>query len=408
MTVANTSRKASFNGSGTTGPFDFTFPIILANDGSPYITVKKITVATGAQETLAYPADYTFVASGGGLSGGSVTTTDVVAAGYRLVVSANTPVDQLVRYSNQGTFFPETHERSFDKLTMIAIESAAVNANSIRFPIADEVQGNGELPLAAARASKFVYFDANGDVTVVTAADASLVAVSAYMATVLVASTAAAARTTLGLGTAAIKDTGTSGDAIPLLNAANTFSTTTTFANTSISNMVSTDVVRVARSGDAFVNIQSPNTNIVGLLFSDPDDRDVAGITYDHSTNQMSVVVNAATVATISSAGVVSLPNGLSVGGGATQSKILSATASLDYGSIAAGASADLTITVTGASTSGRDEVGVGLAAGPNAGLIYQGFVSAADTVTIRACNFTTGAINPTAQTIRAKVTQFA
>jgi hypothetical protein len=35
---------------------------------------------------------------------------------------------------------------------------------------------------------------------------------------------AAAQRTTLGLGTAALKNTGTSGDAVPLLNAANTFS----------------------------------------------------------------------------------------------------------------------------------------------------------------------------------------
>lgn len=40
---------------------------------------------------------------------------------------------------------------------------------------------------------------------------------------------AGAARTNLGLGTAAQKDTGTSGDAVPLLNAANTWSSTQTF-----------------------------------------------------------------------------------------------------------------------------------------------------------------------------------
>jgi hypothetical protein len=42
---------------------------------------------------------------------------------------------------------------------------------------------------------------------------------------------AAAQRTTLGLGTAALKNTGTSGDAVPLLNAANTFSELQTFNN---------------------------------------------------------------------------------------------------------------------------------------------------------------------------------
>lgn len=42
---------------------------------------------------------------------------------------------------------------------------------------------------------------------------------------------ASAQRTTLGLGTAALKNTGTSGDAVPLLNVANTFSPLQTFTN---------------------------------------------------------------------------------------------------------------------------------------------------------------------------------
>lgn len=59
-----------------------------------------------------------------------------------------------------------------------------------------------------------------------TAIDAKLnsSAVSAFGGTLIVDADASAARTTLGLGTAAVKNTGTSGDAVPLLNAANTFS----------------------------------------------------------------------------------------------------------------------------------------------------------------------------------------
>ena len=41
---------------------------------------------------------------------------------------------------------------------------------------------------------------------------------------------ASAQRTTLGLGTAAVKNTGASGDAVPLLNAANTWGATQTFS----------------------------------------------------------------------------------------------------------------------------------------------------------------------------------
>jgi thiamine pyrophosphokinase len=53
---------------------------------------------------------------------------------------------------------------------------------------------------------------------------------------------ASAQRTTLGLGTAAVKNTGTSGDAVPLLNAANTFGAAQTFSAEIIwgSNVVST------------------------------------------------------------------------------------------------------------------------------------------------------------------------
>jgi hypothetical protein len=52
---------------------------------------------------------------------------------------------------------------------------------------------------------------------------------------------ASAQRTTLGLGTAALKNTGTSGDAVPLLNAANTFSAAQGLSNNIALNILETD-----------------------------------------------------------------------------------------------------------------------------------------------------------------------
>lgn len=80
----------------------------------------------------------------------------------------------------------------------------------------------------------------------------------------------------------------------------------------------------------------------------------------------------------------------------------LTATATLDFGSIAAAASATLTITVTGATTG--QAVALGLPAAPAAGIVFFGFVSAADTVTVRAMNITASAVDPASATYRATV----
>lgn len=64
-----------------------------------------------------------------------------------------------------------------------------------------------------------------------------------------------------------------------------------------------------------------------------------------------------------------------------------------DFGSIATQAQATQTVTVTGARSSGSN-VSV-TAETPTSGIIVDGYVSAADTVTIRAHNYTSGAVDP-------------
>lgn len=81
---------------------------------------------------------------------------------------------------------------------------------------------------------------------------------------------------------------------------------------------------------------------------------------------------------------------------------ILFGTAALDFPSIAAAASADLTIAVAGAAV--NDRVILGLPAAPTAGLIFQVFVSAADTVTVRATNITGLAVDALSATYNVSV----
>lgn len=79
-----------------------------------------------------------------------------------------------------------------------------------------------------------------------------------------------------------------------------------------------------------------------------------------------------------------------------------SATAALDFASIAAAASADLTIALPGAAVG--DKVSLGLPAAPAAGLIFQAFVSATDTVTVRATNITAAPVDAASATYRVSL----
>lgn len=81
------------------------------------------------------------------------------------------------------------------------------------------------------------------------------------------------------------------------------------------------------------------------------------------------------------------------------------ATGSLDFGSVAAAGYADLTLTATGA-VLGDMVFTPGFSILPTAGLSYRAFVSAADTVTVRAINNSAGAIDPAATVF--SVTVFA
>lgn len=81
---------------------------------------------------------------------------------------------------------------------------------------------------------------------------------------------------------------------------------------------------------------------------------------------------------------------------------VLTATATLDFPNILAQTCAELTITVTGAVVG--DAVRLGPPSTIEANLSWNGYVSAADTVTVRVCNPSAGAINPASATWRATV----
>lgn len=88
--------------------------------------------------------------------------------------------------------------------------------------------------------------------------------------------------------------------------------------------------------------------------------------------------------------------------------EVLTVTAALDFPLVAAGAAQDLTVTVTGVLAADvAPIVKLGIPAGVTAGLLFHGWVSANDTVTVRCTNATAGGINPASATFRVTVERF-
>lgn len=102
--------------------------------------------------------------------------------------------------------------------------------------------------------------------------------------------------------------------------------------------------------------------------------------------------------------GSLNTTNSLVVGGGTAITKILTATATLDFPNTAAQAKADLTITVTGAAA--QDGVVLRLPATVAAGN-FSARVSAADTVTVTHHNYTAAAVDPASATYGVTVVKY-
>lgn len=105
--------------------------------------------------------------------------------------------------------------------------------------------------------------------------------------------------------------------------------------------------------------------------------------------------------------GRLAVSSSVGIGGGAPILKVLTNTATLDFGSTAAGAVTDLTVTVTGAALG--DVVGLGVPHGSTvASGSFSAWVSTTSTVTVRySNNDLTTARDPASGTFRVMVTQF-
>jgi hypothetical protein len=113
MTVSSTNDRMSYPGTGSTGPFSFTFKVFAESD----LLLTKANV-NGDETTLVLDTDYTVDIDGN--DGGTVTLTDALEVDETLVIRRVLPLTQATDLRNQGEYLAETVEDQLDRGVMIA------------------------------------------------------------------------------------------------------------------------------------------------------------------------------------------------------------------------------------------------------------------------------------------------
>ena len=168
MTISTQTSTVTFSGNGVTTTF--TFPFV--GDSASTLQVQY-TDASGNITTLpstSYTLSLNAPASGQlwGI-GGTVTyplTGPAISAGTLLTVTRIVPYEQTVTLTNQGPLYPQTMEQGLDLLELQIQQIETAQEYSIQAPVSD-INPPSVLPSSASRASKFLFFDTQGNPTAV-------------------------------------------------------------------------------------------------------------------------------------------------------------------------------------------------------------------------------------------------
>jgi len=204
MTVTTTNTTNQYTGNGTTNVFNITFQFWDDADIEVYLR----TIATGAEVLQTLSTHYTI--SGGDGSTGSITfdptnrpaATDLTSA-TEIHIRRNTVTTQQFDFTPSTVFPSADTERALDRAAMRDQEDRADFLDrAIRNPVTDKDPSTGApdmtLPSSALRASKYLYFDADGKPTAAALTTATAT-VTAAGAALIDDADAAAQRTTLSV-----------------------------------------------------------------------------------------------------------------------------------------------------------------------------------------------------------------
>jgi len=212
MTVNSTNiTSGPYPGNGVSSTFSYTFRVTDKTQLKVFETDDA-----GVRTTLVVDTDYT-VAGIGDDAGGIITrVAGALPIDYEWYIRSDYKQTQKTAISSQGSFFPDIHENALDKLTFLIQQLEDATGRAVR--LSEEIDLDGDFTIdddAITRASKFLGFDASGNILI--SAGVTGVPVSAFMATVVDDDDAFEATGTLKSGY--VRDTKAKITALPLTSA---------------------------------------------------------------------------------------------------------------------------------------------------------------------------------------------
>lgn len=192
MTISSETTRVSYAGDGTTVDFSIPFTIHAKAD-----VVVILRDADGDEEVETLDTDYEINDDMDTLTWIQGDPVDPPAAGETLVILRDTAYTQAADWITGDPMLADVIETAADKLTMLIQQ---VQERVGRAAIVEWTSSLSDLELPV-EASKFLQWNAAGDALVAVDApvDASEITVTTWAKTLLLAATAAAARTILGV-----------------------------------------------------------------------------------------------------------------------------------------------------------------------------------------------------------------
>lgn len=141
MTITTQTNRARFTGNAVTTAFDFTFKALTTSD----LVVSLVVSDVETVQTITTHYTVSLLTEGG-----TVTFVTAPANGAIVVIERSMAYTQPTDYANQGSFYPATHENSYDRATMQLQQIKDLIGRSPQVPPWTATTFTTELPTVAA------------------------------------------------------------------------------------------------------------------------------------------------------------------------------------------------------------------------------------------------------------------